>query len=257
MGEFGTPEYVLRWSRLDTPLGAPICALRASARTAKSGLCVAIHLPSNGRVWDLRTSGNGCSSISEMSGWPTPNAMPPNRGGLQSNPEKAMKRRQQGHQFNLDDAACIAGWSTCSSRDWKDTPGMAATGVNPDGSIRYRADQLPRQAALAGWPTPDAQAMNVGADPEKHMARLALLKEKHGNGNGAGLTLGIVSGLTSISSPAPMEKRGALNPAFAAWLMQLPVEWCQAMIRAQRTLKQSAKRGRRASAGTETPSCGK
>ena len=41
------------------------------------------------------------------------------------------------------------GWATPSARDHKDTPGMATTGTNPDGSERSRLDQLPRQAALA------------------------------------------------------------------------------------------------------------
>ena len=45
-------------------------------------------------------------------------------------------------------------WPTASSRDWKDTPGMATTGVNPDGSERTRLDMLPRVAALAPGPTP-------------------------------------------------------------------------------------------------------
>ena len=36
-----------------------------------------------------------------------------------------------------------------SARDWKDTSGMSETGVDPDGSIRTRLDQLPRQAQLA------------------------------------------------------------------------------------------------------------
>lgn len=44
----------------------------------------------------------------------------------------------------------LSGWTTASARDWKDTPGMATT--RPDG--RTRLDQLPRQAAMAGWPTP-------------------------------------------------------------------------------------------------------
>jgi hypothetical protein len=38
--------------------------------------------------------------------------------------------------------------------DWKDSPGMATTGTNPDGSERTRLDQLPRVASLCGWPTP-------------------------------------------------------------------------------------------------------
>jgi hypothetical protein len=50
-----------------------------------------------------------------------------------------------------------SGWPTPSSRDWKDTPGMATTGTNPDGSERTRLDQLPRVANLAGWATPRAE----------------------------------------------------------------------------------------------------
>ena len=48
----------------------------------------------------------------------------------------------------------LTGWVSPSARDWKDTPGMATTAINPDGSKRNRVDQLPRQAAMAGWPTP-------------------------------------------------------------------------------------------------------
>lgn len=54
----------------------------------------------------------------------------------------------------------LAGWSTASARDHKDTAGMAETGINPDGSERSRTDQLPRQAALAGWGTPVANPAN-------------------------------------------------------------------------------------------------
>jgi len=35
-------------------------------------------------------------------------------------------------------------WPTPRARDWKDTPGMATTATNPDGSIRDRTDQLAR-----------------------------------------------------------------------------------------------------------------
>lgn len=49
--------------------------------------------------------------------------------------------------------ALVSPWVTPAARDWKDTAGMATSSTNPDGSERTRLDQLPRQAALAGWPT--------------------------------------------------------------------------------------------------------
>jgi len=90
----GCPEYVLTWKHWAIGWGPLICALRASPRP---------------------TQGNGCT------GWPTPTAMPKSRGGLQSNPAKALERRAQGHMVNLDDAAILVkGWATPTSRDYKD-----------------------------------------------------------------------------------------------------------------------------------------
>lgn len=67
--------------------------------------------------------------------------------------------------------ANLASISTPSSRDWEDTSGMSETGVDPDGSIRSRLDQLPRQAQLAAsGPTAiggtDATASIGQLDPE-------------------------------------------------------------------------------------------
>ena len=106
----------------------------------------------------------------------------------------------------------VALWATPSARDWKDSAGMATTGVNPDGSTRSRLDQLPRQAA-AMWPTPTS-----------------LAKAKDGNneaGNSAGLVAirAAVLGSVPDGSLEPTEKPGALNPAFVCWLMGFPPEW--------------------------------
>lgn len=56
----------------------------------------------------------------------------------------------------------LRGWATPSTRDWKDTPGMATGATNPDGSHRKRTDQLPRQVysmvqngATVGAASPD------------------------------------------------------------------------------------------------------
>ena len=46
----------------------------------------------------------------------------------------------------------FSSWVTPSTRDWKDTPGMATEAA--DG--RTRLDQLPRQAQMTGWPTAKA-----------------------------------------------------------------------------------------------------
>ena len=62
------------------------------------------------------------------------------------------------------DSDCT-GWVTPSARDWKDTPGMATE--RPDG--RSRLDQLPRQAALAGWPTPKASDSKGGGQAKRAM----------------------------------------------------------------------------------------
>ena len=42
---------------------------------------------------------------------------------------------------------------TASGRDWKDTPGMAVEGTNPDGTLRKREDQLARAVYARMWPT--------------------------------------------------------------------------------------------------------
>ncbi len=146
------------------------------------------------------------------------------------------------------------------------------------GRSQSGGGDLASVALLSGWPTPDSQAMNVGANLENHMERMARMKEKHNNGNGAGLTLGIVSqmvsgwatptsrdhkdstsegtapvngllgrqvwgtGTTSASSPASTENRGALNPAFSLWLMGYPIEWDSCGEQAMQSFRKSRQR---------------
>jgi hypothetical protein len=65
---------------------------------------------------------------------------------------RAEERQQQNSRdagMALSNTANLSSVASPSARDWKDSPGMSDRGVDPDGSIRTRLDQLPRQAQLA------------------------------------------------------------------------------------------------------------
>lgn len=190
----GSPEYVLTWKLWDINSGPPICALRASAR---------------------RTSDNA------FSGWPTPTI---NDTGINETARKGSD--------SLSVAANLAGWSTPSSRDWKDSPGMATEGTNPDGSKRKRLDQLPRQAQLAGWATPRAE------DSESSGMR---------HSRGVADTLSAQTGQDLTSSGVGTKKSGVLSPAHSRWLMGFPSSWDQVS-------PSPIKAGRGSSKVTATPS---
>lgn len=79
----------------------------------------------------------------------------------------------------------------------------------PSGPPICRLRALARRTSdsgCSGWPTPDAQAMNDGADPVKHAARMKRLKAKHNNGNGAGATLAIAA--ATVPWPTPNARDG-------------------------------------------------
>lgn len=66
--------------------------------------------------------------------------------------QRASSRRKSASDSTGGGEHQLSGYTTPSTRDFKDTPGMAKTGTNPDGSSRSRNDQLPRQ--LHGLTTP-------------------------------------------------------------------------------------------------------
>lgn len=110
MGAYGSPLYALTWKSWDIESGPPICALRASKR---------------------RTSDSG------FTGWPTAKRSDGERGGQ-------AERAMIGDRSNLVDTVMLAGWSTPTTRDHKDTGDLSGSMVRRDGTPRN--DTIPRQA---------------------------------------------------------------------------------------------------------------
>jgi hypothetical protein len=124
--------------------------------------------------------------------WRTPDA--PNDGGIRTH----TTTRAAGHQRTIAEQA--EQWPTPTSRDFKDSPGMAFTATNPDGSIRHRDDQLARVAHL--WDSDSshhAPPTSPRGEPYLPFDRISL----------------------------PPSPRAKLNPRFVEWLMGLPCGWTE------------------------------
>lgn len=102
-----------------------------------------------------------------LAGWNTPTTEDAGRNGTLEDYRKYVEEGQTSGS-RLRAQAQAAGWATCSSRDWKDTPGMATEATNPDGTERTRLDQLPRQAQLASGPPPSGTNAETGK-PEGYL----------------------------------------------------------------------------------------
>jgi hypothetical protein len=98
--------------------------------------------------WTPPTSAKGNTGSQSQQVWRTPNLR--DHKGSYTDLEAFNRRVEAGRQINLNDEMSLtASWVTPSSRDWKDTAGMATE--RTDG--RSRIDQLPRQMS-AVWRTP-------------------------------------------------------------------------------------------------------
>jgi len=107
------------------------------------------------------------------------------------------------------DSASIGavGWATPVSND--STGSTHCYGPKRQDGTRPHFLKLPGEAALAGWSTPDASVFEA-KDLERLQARRAECKERTGNGNGFGLTLGQAAPLlTGWATPAARDFRHA------------------------------------------------
>lgn len=145
-------------------------------------------------------------------------------------------------KLELPNVATLAGWSTASARDWKDSAGMAVTATNPDGSSRTRLDQLPRQAALAGWPAPTAALADKGVRSQEGAIREAM-RSKGPDLAAVSALLGparlTADGRLLTGSGAATAPGGRLNPAHSRWLMGFPPAWDDCAVTAMPSSRKS------------------
>ena len=160
---WASTECFLTWNVSATPQGRQVFRLVPSmplTGAPESGLWPTPqehdkHKGDPKRVGRFGTKHGGRNLNEEAALWPTPRAI---TGGPESTERKQELGRTQSGGGDLQSAAKM--WATPSSRDWKDTPGMAPTGVNPDGSTRNREDQLPRQVSGQTTPSSEGGALN-------------------------------------------------------------------------------------------------
>jgi len=180
--------------------------------------------------------------------WPTPRAE--SDGGADTTPqgqnlqsatkewatptshERTQTPRDVDHGAQL--ANQVDNWSTPSSRDWKDTAGMAQDAFDKSGKFRNRIDQLPRQVFQCGLPVPETERPGPESSPsiptslppspsigawEKNLYPTPAAHERETSQNEGTVPHQRPSAGTPSLTGWTSRR---LNPLFVEWLMGLP-----------------------------------
>ncbi len=115
---------------------------------------------------------------------------------------------------------------------WPTPEALNSEGYQVASGKRY--PRLGAVAQMAGWTTLQTHDAQGQSNPD----RLLRHGTKHGCRN-LNDEVGLASGAPSTSSPAPTEKRGALNPAHSRWLQGFPTEWDACAPTATRSARRS------------------
>ena len=188
--------------------------------------------PSGRSICALRASGHRTSG-SDYTSWPSPLA---NAGGSQ----------REDFTPNLANVAQLASWPTprtvtggAESAERKQELGRSESG----------GGDLQAVAHLASWATPTKRDHKDGDCLEQ--IELGTVPINALLGRQAQLT---ATGEEPNGSTAETGSTGQLNPALARWLMGMPKDWCEAAIRAHRSMRTTRRKPvRSGSRGTETP----
>lgn len=231
----GSTLYKLTWKSWVTASGRSRSRLRASVRrTSETGSTgwptptaalaeKGVRTFEGGLLEAMRNHGPDLAAAAAcLSGWPTTTST------------DAVRRpsiEATTPNITLNHAANLAGWTTPTTRDWRDTGEVKPRVEGLNTVFGMRADQLGRQAVLAGWPTPNAgtpqSLRGTGQDPERRMAQGHQVNLKDAvrfliHDQPARLT---ACGQLLTGSSAGMESGGQLAPSHSRWLMGLPKAW--------------------------------
>ena len=172
----GSMEYRQTWREKVTPSGLRYWAHIASAhRTNDNGFTgwpTATVNDSTGSKYQYSRGDHSkitlkLAGVADVAGWPTPGTC---NGGKESKESKESKERRGSGGVNLQEVACIAGWATPTTRDWKDgdctnadVPVNALLGRQVTGTMQSRS---PAATEKRGVLNPDLPRWLMGFPPE-------------------------------------------------------------------------------------------